>query len=268
MVLNDYADIWDFYNNEFDPYSWKLYVPINASHQEEYYILPPDKVDLEYLGLGLIGVTIELPSYCYQVSSWGNVTRRNGTVFSVDVKICVNESLYCAQAVKIAYYIYVINLSELSPGEYEFQFKVCGVLVKNLTFNVTGIPPTAIFVYFPANPTVGETVTFDASLSFDIDGSIVSYYWDFGDGNVTTTTEPIVNHTYSSPGNYNVTLVVTDNHGLIDSTSKIIPVQEQIEAKKEQLKQQILQLILQYLTKPREDLKHQILQLILQYIKL
>jgi hypothetical protein len=29
-----------------------------------------------------------------------------------------------------------------------------------------------------------QTVTFDASSSYDVDGTIVGYYWDFGDGNM------------------------------------------------------------------------------------
>ena len=68
----------------------------------------------------------------------------------------------------------------------------------------------------------GLTVTFDASLSYDPDGDIVSYYWDFGDGSNETTTTPIATHTYSTPGTYTVTLTVMDDEGLTNSTSKEI----------------------------------------------
>jgi len=37
---------------------------------------------------------------------------------------------------------------------------------------------------------------------------IVEYRWDFGDGNKTTTSTPIVYHSFSSPGIYYVTLTV------------------------------------------------------------
>jgi len=59
---------------------------------------------------------------------------------------------------------------------------------------------------------VGETVTFNASLSTDNVG-IVSYTWDFGDGNTTTVTSPIVYHAYNAIGNYTVTLTVMDAAG-------------------------------------------------------
>ncbi len=56
-------------------------------------------------------------------------------------------------------------------------------------------------------------VTFNASCSYDPDGTIVSYHWDFGDGNNTTETGPYTTHTYSSPRTYTVRLTITDNSG-------------------------------------------------------
>lgn len=52
-------------------------------------------------------------------------------------------------------------------------------------------------------------IQFDASKSTDTDGSIVSYDWDFGDGNTGTGVNPT--HIYQAPGDYNVSLRVTDN---------------------------------------------------------
>jgi hypothetical protein len=60
---------------------------------------------------------------------------------------------------------------------------------------------------------IGKSTCFNASESHDPDGSIVSYTWDFGDGNTTTISSPIVNHNYTKTGTYTVTLNVTDNQG-------------------------------------------------------
>lgn len=76
-------------------------------------------------------------------------------------------------------------------------------------------PPTASFFISPAKPIVNEIVTFDASESYDPDGYIVSYFWDFGDEN--NGTGMIVNHTYTAPGNYTVELIVTDDDGVSSS---------------------------------------------------
>ena len=86
------------------------------------------------------------------------------------------------------------------------------------------IAPTANFTYSPKYPAVNQTVTFNASSSFDPDGEIVSYIWDFGDGNITTVSTPIVTHIYKSENTYEVTLTIVDDDGLTDSTSQMIVV--------------------------------------------
>lgn len=57
----------------------------------------------------------------------------------------------------------------------------------------------------------GASTLFDASASYDPDGIIVSYAWDFGDG--ATATGKIVAHRYSTVGVFTVTLTVTDDAG-------------------------------------------------------
>jgi PKD repeat protein len=64
------------------------------------------------------------------------------------------------------------------------------------------------------------TVNFDSSQSFDPDGEIVAYAWDFDDG--VTSSEPNPSVTYSYPGNFIATLVVTDDNGATASQS--IPI--------------------------------------------
>jgi outer membrane protein assembly factor BamB/PKD repeat protein len=85
-------------------------------------------------------------------------------------------------------------------------------------------PPVADFSSNPLDPTIGESVSFDGSLSADFDGSISSYEWQFGDG--TTATGASVSHSYGSAGTYTVELTVTDDAGLKATTSRTIYVAE------------------------------------------
>lgn len=56
-----------------------------------------------------------------------------------------------------------------------------------------------------------STVYFNASHSYDYDGNITSYYWDFGDGEYSSVPNPV--HSYNEDGDYNVTLTITDEDG-------------------------------------------------------
>jgi len=96
--------------------------------------------------------------------------------------------------------------------------------VENVMFTYPNQAPVASFTYSPAEPRAEEIVTLNASASYDPDGNIVSYQWDFGDGNVTTVADPIITHVYEDCGNRTVTLAVTDNEGLASSVSQIVPV--------------------------------------------
>lgn len=73
---------------------------------------------------------------------------------------------------------------------------------------------------------VSQTINFDASESFDLDGEIISYEWDFGDG--ITKTGVKTTHVFSADGQYTVTLTVTDDDGNIDEAKKRISVQAAI----------------------------------------
>ncbi|MBN2603762.1 MAG: PKD domain-containing protein [Candidatus Thermoplasmatota archaeon] len=70
----------------------------------------------------------------------------------------------------------------------------------------------------------GRFVIFNASSSFDPDGVIIEYYWDFGD--FTGGDGKIINHTYLTCGIYNVTLSIEDNDGFIDKTSKNVSISD------------------------------------------
>ena len=68
------------------------------------------------------------------------------------------------------------------------------------------------------------TVTFDGSGSYDPDGYIIAYIWDFGDGG--TSYDMITTHTYANDGTYLVTLTVIDNASLIGVDTAVIIVDQ------------------------------------------
>lgn len=71
---------------------------------------------------------------------------------------------------------------------------------------------------------VDSTVIFNGSASYDMDGELVNYTWDLGDG--TYAYGVSIHHTYHSPGLYTVTLTVFDNIGWNDiDTCEIIVVE-------------------------------------------
>lgn len=100
-----------------------------------------------------------------------------------------------------------------TPGIYAVTLNVSDNVgnwdTDNVTITVLDITmPEANMTITPGiGVVVGATITFDASESRDnID--VVSCEWDFGDGN--TKSGMIVTHSYSGPGNYTVTLTVSD----------------------------------------------------------
>ncbi|QPB86050.1 PKD domain-containing protein [Pseudoalteromonas rubra] len=68
----------------------------------------------------------------------------------------------------------------------------------------------------------GQSVTFSSAGSEDTDGNIVSYLWQFGDGNSSSDANPT--HTYAQAGNYTATLKVTDNDGLSHSAQALVDI--------------------------------------------
>jgi parallel beta-helix repeat protein len=90
-----------------------------------------------------------------------------------------------------------------------------------MQISVTRIPPVANFTYYPLAPETNVPLSFTDSSS-DLDGFIVNWTWDFGDGNISYVQNPI--HTYKINGTYPVSLTVTDNDSLTDIEFKDIVV--------------------------------------------
>jgi PKD repeat protein len=90
-----------------------------------------------------------------------------------------------------------------------------------ITFN---LPPTLLSLN--ADPTEYQApflCTFTAD-AFDEDGTIRSYFWDFGDGNSKTTSSGTTDHLYTEGGEFTAVCTVTDYYGLTDTGSILITV--------------------------------------------
>ena len=89
-----------------------------------------------------------------------------------------------------------------------------------ILFGCTSTQPRAEFEATPRYDYPPLVVTFDASNSSSPNGPIVSYAWDFGDGE--TAGGVSATHTYSVKGVYTVTLVVTDSAGKTGSRAHTV----------------------------------------------
>ena len=107
------------------------------------------------------------------------------------------------------------NTTLFTQGDFD-------VFIAKLTYLNANEPPVADFNYSPRTPRVGQSVTFDASYSFDPDGDIISYEWDFGDE--TAGNGMIIDHVYSWSGSFSVSLKVTDRENAVDTLVKTIEV--------------------------------------------
>jgi parallel beta-helix repeat protein len=85
------------------------------------------------------------------------------------------------------------------------------------------VPPKADFSFSPIDPTPYDIISF-VDTSTDSDGTVVSWYWKFGDGASSTEQNP--QHKYAVADTYTVTLKVTDNLGAETETSKAILVRK------------------------------------------
>jgi PKD repeat protein len=79
---------------------------------------------------------------------------------------------------------------------------------RNVT--VLGVPPEAKWQATPASPSSLDTVQF-ADASTDLDGRIVAWAWDFGDGQRSAAQHPA--HRFADNGRYTVSLQVWDDDG-------------------------------------------------------
>ncbi|OGS43111.1 MAG: hypothetical protein A3K76_03630 [Euryarchaeota archaeon RBG_13_57_23] len=122
----------------------------------------------------------------------------SGTMFSEPVNMAAGR-------------IYEITATPNGPQE--------SYVVVTDTFTINS-PPVAQFTATPDY----LTVNVDASASYDTDGTIVEYIWEWGDD--TMGAGMITSHTYAMAGTYTVILTVVDNMGASGATMQDVTVYE------------------------------------------
>ncbi len=149
------------------------------------------------------------------------------------IDLRVGDPLISGISIGILFYIityYILKWQFMTKVEKPSKIFTMGIGAYFLTFILCWTlfitpflaPPTAAFTFTPQKPVVGQAVTFDASSSFDSDGTIVKYVWYFGDD--ATGTGVTTTHTYTSADDYTVTLRIKDNHGIGNGTEVTLPV--------------------------------------------
>lgn len=93
------------------------------------------------------------------------------------------------------------------------------VVIKSTASNK---PPVAVATLSKQQAQINESISFDASASYDQDGQITSYEWNFGDG--SSSSEKVAVHSYTQPNTYNYSLKVTDNKGASGSAAGQIKI--------------------------------------------
>ncbi|MEO8734597.1 MAG: PKD domain-containing protein, partial [Flavobacteriales bacterium] len=148
--------------------------------------------------------------------SWRSILHHNNHVHAEPVDHAVESSavlsgLGCYEET----YFYEVQLTVTDAGGLS-------TTVSHFLYpNCATIAPTAVIVASSIFGPAPLALTLDGSSSVD-NGSIVGYFWDFGDG--TFSTAPTVSKTFTSTGEHQVELTVTDNDGLTSTATRVISV--------------------------------------------
>jgi PKD repeat protein len=90
-------------------------------------------------------------------------------------------------------------------------------------------PPVPRLTYTPTSPSLNTTISFDASGTTDADSALETYQWDFNGDGTTDATGVTTTHTYTTAGEYDVTLTVTDTAGNTNTTTRTVYVRKEVE---------------------------------------
>ena len=124
----------------------------------------------------------------------------------------------------------IIEYDFPEPGEYEATLEVEDEVGDTDTDLVTVVVESNDPVADAGaddTHTVGFEYTFDATDSYDPDGSQLTYEWDFNEDGTTDATGAEPTYTYDSTGEYVVAVTVTDEYGNTDTDTMTIVIENE-----------------------------------------
>lgn len=104
---------------------------------------------------------------------------------------------------------------------------VLGLALLTSCVYVANMPPVASFTATPAIGTTPLDVSLDAGASSDPDGELVSFVWNFGDGQTSSASAfPFVHEftVQSTARTFTIVLAVTDDGGAVDTAVQFVTV--------------------------------------------
>ncbi|MBI5913619.1 fibronectin type III domain-containing protein [Candidatus Azambacteria bacterium] len=118
-------------------------------------------------------------------------------------------------------YLYYVRCQDTPAG----NVNTSGYAISFSVAFPANVNPVALIVVSPATAgTAPFTISADGSGSYDTDGSIAQYIWNWGDGTPNTLGVPNASHTYTIAGTYILSLTVIDNQGGSGTANQTITV--------------------------------------------
>ena len=167
----------------------------------------------------MYGLEAGWDSYLYSINTTtGKATQIGSIGFTItygDMGYDNNEDIMYCLLFNYDSFSVEFHTINLTTGDATLKAKTRYFIVPSfiVTFNYLKLHPVAYFNWTPTKPAPEEIVIFNASESYDPDGNIILYEWDWNNDGVfdENHTTPIATYSWTKEGHYPVTLRVTDN---------------------------------------------------------
>ena len=126
-----------------------------------------------------------------------------------DLTEWLNNSDISHSYTKIGVYTITLTVKDTTHPPFLMSKDICIVRVMDIKENQ---PPIAVASAIPIVAKTHEVINFSATGSYDPEGDIITFKWDFGDNSTNTSDKYYSTHKYLDDDLYNVTLTVMDNN--------------------------------------------------------